>query len=206
MKSPAAAPSCAPPASWPPGCSPWSSSPSRGTTSRPDGPPRPRRHLRDDPGAPGGGVHPGEYPEGLLSSPGRPAKGYQGLTTGGGGPPSVEIKRRAEHSSPEVKRPPLPKLHIATDHTADLRTSGRGNGEHGGHGDPHRTSRARRAADQHPASAGGGGHGAAAGRTARLRLRRGGCGGHTSVVRGRPDGALRSAPGLEERSGPGTHR
>ncbi|CAG6396426.1 hypothetical protein SCOCK_410003 [Actinacidiphila cocklensis] len=122
MKSPAAAPSCAPPASWPPGCSPWSNSPSRGTTSTPDG----CRHLRDDPGDPGGGVHPGEYLQALLSSSGRPAKGYQGLTTGGCGAPNVDVQRRAEHSSPEVKRPPLPKLHIATDHTADLRTSGRG--------------------------------------------------------------------------------
>ena len=44
---------------------------------------------------------------GERSSSGRPGNRYEGMTSGEGMAPRFEVKRRVQHSSPEVRRPPL---------------------------------------------------------------------------------------------------
>ncbi|GAA2047227.1 hypothetical protein GCM10009757_15930 [Streptomyces cheonanensis] len=50
-----------------------------------------------------------------ASSPGRPPGQYAGLTRRPVPGPNVEVKRRAQHSSPEVTRPPLANTSTGVD-------------------------------------------------------------------------------------------
>ncbi len=112
----------------------------------------------------------------------------------------VEVKRRVQHSSPEVRHPPLP-----TTESGEGPWRTRHRGRRSARRDAGRTSpRSAPAPSGHAPPAGGDGHGPPPGGPARGRLRRLGRSGHTGVVRGRDAGALSGAPGPEERSGPGT--
>lgn len=115
--------------------------------------------------------------------------------------PRFEVKRRVQHSSPEVRHPPLPTTTEARSGEGPwpTRHRGRRSARRDARHTPRRSAPAARVSATHWwrqqwSSPGG---------PARSRLRRLGSSGHTSVVRGRDAGALSGAPGPEERSGRG---